>query len=168
MASPTAAAKAAAKLNPVVASNRRARHDYEILSEFECGIVLAGSEVKSQRDGKAVLNDAYARIDNGEMWIYSLHIPPWQYSHGFGSVVDNTRQRKLLMHKSDIERLGHRVALERLQLIPLRVYFVNGRAKVEVALARGRNKGDKRQAMADRDSKREIDRALGRRNKGME
>ena len=148
-----------AKTNPIVASNRRARHEYEILSEFECGIVLAGAEVKSLRDGKAVVTDAFARVDDGELWLHRMHIAPWTYAHGVGA-TDPDRPRKLLMHKSDIERLGQRLALERLNLIPLKVYFVDGRAKVELGLGRSRKAADKRQVLAERDSQREIERAM--------
>jgi SsrA-binding protein len=131
----------------------------EILSEFECGIVLAGAEVKSLRDGKAVITDSFARVDDGELWLHRLHIAPWTYAHGVGA-TDPDRPRKLLMHKTDIERIGQRLALERLNLIPLKIYFVGGRAKVELGLGRSRKAADKRQVLAERDSQREIERAM--------
>ncbi len=143
----------------VVAQNRRARHDYEILETVEAGIVLVGSEVKSLREGKAQLRDGYARVDDGELWLYAVHIPPWMFAAGFGA-HDPERKRKLLLHRKEIAHLGDRVAQEGLTLVPLSVYFREGRAKVEIALARGRRTYDKRRALAERDSRREQERAL--------
>lgn len=148
-----------------IASNRRARHDYEILDTVEAGVVLTGSEVKSLRLSQVQMADSFARARNGEIWLEGVHIAPYQFAVGVGA-HDPDRSRKLLMHRSEIERWTDRVARERLVLIPLSIYFSEGRAKVELALARGRTKGDKRQAIAERDSRREMDRALGRRTKG--
>jgi len=149
----------------LIASNRKARHDYSILDVVEAGIMLQGSEVKSLREGHIQLVDSYARIVRGEVWLEGVHIAPYQFAHGVGA-HDPNRPRKLLLNRSEITRLDARVSQERLALIPLSVYFKDGRAKVELALAAGRTKGDKRQAIAKKDAQREIDRELGRRAKG--
>ncbi|MCU1346008.1 MAG: smpB [Acidimicrobiia bacterium] len=149
-----------------IASNRRARHDFDITDSLECGIALQGSEVKSLREAKVQIADSFARIENGEAWVYGIHISP--YSHAFGvGAHDPDRARKLLMHKSEVEKLGSRVALERVSLVPLRLYFVDGRAKLELGIGKGRKQEDRRQAMKERDAKKEMDRALGRAAKGM-
>lgn len=150
-----------------VASNRRARHDYTILDTLEAGIVLQGSEVKSLRLAQVQLADAYARVRNGEVWLEGVHIAPYAFATGVGA-HDPDRSRKLLMHRNEIDRLSDRIDRERLSLVPLSIYFSDGRAKVELGLAKGRTKGDKRQAIAERDSKREIERALGRSAKGVD
>jgi len=150
----------------VVASNRRARHDYVILDVVEAGLVLAGSEVKSLRSGQVQLADAYARMRQGECWLEGVHIAPYNNATGFGA-HDPDRPRKLLLHADQIDRLGARVAQERLALVPLSIYFRDGRAKVELALAKGRTKGDRRQAIAERDARAETERALGRHRKGV-
>ena len=150
----------------LVASNRKARHDYSVLDTVEAGIVLHGSEVKSLRAGQVQLADAYARVIRGEVWLDGVHIAPYSFAVGVGAHEPN-RSRKLLLHGREIERLAARVAQEQLSLVPLALYFKDGRAKVELALAKGRTRGDKRNAMAERDSKREIQRALGRERKGM-
>ncbi len=143
----------------LVASNRRARREYEILDTVEAGMVLHGSEVKSLRDGNAQLADAYARVERDEMWLHNLHIPHWQTSAGFGAhQVD--RSRKLLLHRHEIERLGSRIAQERLTLVPLSIYFSSGRAKIELALARGKKLHDKRETIKRRDADREAERAM--------
>jgi SsrA-binding protein len=129
--------------------------------------VLRGAEVKSLRLGQVQLADAYARIDRGECWLEGVHIAPYGSATGFGA-VDPDRRRKLLLHAAEIDRLGRRVAQERLALVPLAIYFKDGRAKVELALAKGRTKGDRRQAIAERDAKAEAAQALGRQRKGME
>ncbi len=129
-----------------VAQNRRARHEYEILETFEAGIVLQGSEVKSLREGKAQLSDAYARVDGGEMWLF-VHIPPWQYATGFGA-HDPERRRKLLLHRDQIDELMGKTQQQSLTLVPLSLYFNDGRAKVELALAKGRRLYDKRHAIS--------------------
>ncbi|WP_419922707.1 SsrA-binding protein SmpB [Candidatus Poriferisodalis sp.] len=147
----------------VVASNRRARRNYEVLDTFECGIVLAGTEVKSLRGGGAQMGDAYARVRNDEMWLMGLHIAPWGHaSAAMGHVVD--RSRKLLMHRAEINRLRARTEQDRLQLIPLSIYFTEGRAKLELALARGRRLYDKRQAIRKRETDREAQRAIRHRS----
>jgi SsrA-binding protein len=136
----------------LVITNRRARHDYLVLDTWECGIVLEGAEVKSLREGRANLQDAYARVDDGdEVWLFGMHVSPYVYSRGD---LDPVRRRKLLLHRREIAEL------RRGTLVPLRVYFKDGRAKVELALARGKRAYDKRQALAERDAKREAERAL--------
>lgn len=152
--------------NTTLASNRKARHDYEILDVVEAGIVLVGSEVKSLRSGQVQLADAYARILNGEVWLDGVHISPYRFAVGVGA-HDPDRPKKLLLHRAEIERLHDRVARERLSLVPLSFKLIDGRVKVELALARGRKKGDKRQVIAERDVQREIARNLGRQRKGM-
>jgi SsrA-binding protein len=150
----------------IVASNRRARHDYELLDVVEAGLVLKGSEVKSLREGKAQIADGYAAVEGGEMYLHSLHIPPYSFAVGYGG-HDPDRRRKLLLHRAEIERLGARVAQDRLTLVPLAVYFKDGRAKVEIALARGRKVHDKRQAIAQRDVELELRKLRGRSAKGI-
>ena len=142
-----------------VATTRRARHDYDILETYECGIVLHGSEVKSLRDGKAQLADAYARVDDGELWLFGVHIPPWQYATGFGS-QDPDRRRKLLLHRKEIDELMGRSQQQALTMVPLSLYFRDGRAKVQLALAKGRKLHDKRQAILTREAEREASRAV--------
>jgi SsrA-binding protein len=145
----------------VVATNRQAGRDYEILDTFEAGMVLNGNEVKSLREAKVTLNDSYARVIDGEVWLLSLHIGA--YSHADTQLEINTdRDRKLLMHRAEILRLGARIAQDRLTLVPLSLYFKEGRAKIELGLARGKAKGDKRQDIAKRDADREADRAMAR------
>lgn len=151
----------------VIASNRKARRDYAILDTIETGIVLRGSEVKSLRLGHLQMADAYARVINGAIWLDGIHIPPYRFAHGVGA-HDPDRPRKLLLHSREIERIAAEVAQERLALVPLAFYFKDGKVKVELALARGRTKGDKRNAMAERDAQRDIQRALGRQAKGRE
>ena len=145
----------------VVASNRRARRDYEILDTFECGMVLTGSEVKSLREANVQMNDGFGRVENNEMWLLNVNISPWLHSAAHSGHVEN-RKRKLLMHRSEINRLRARVDQERLSLIPLSIYFKDGRAKLELALARGRKLYDKRQALAKRESDLEAQRAMRR------
>jgi SsrA-binding protein len=143
----------------VVASNKRAYHDYEISETIEAGIVLYGSEVKALRDGKAQLKDSYARIESHEMLLVGLHIPPYSYAHGFGA-HNPDRSRKLLLHRDEIDDLGQRIAEQKLTLLPLSIYFLNGRAKIELGLGRGRKTQDKRSNLAERDAQRDIDRAM--------
>ena len=159
MAAKRAAAREARGGDRTVATNRRARHDYDILETVECGIVLQGSEVKSLRAGKAQLADAYARVDDGELWLYGVHIPPWQFATGWGS-HDPDRKRKLLLHRKEIDELMGRSQQQALTLVPLSLYFRDGRAKVQLALARGRKLHDKRQAILSRDAQREAARAI--------
>ena len=151
----------------VVAANRKARRDFVILDTYEAGLVLVGSEVKSLRAGHVQLADAYARVRGGEVWLEGVHIAPYAFARGFGA-HDPDRPRKLLLRIDEIARLRARVTQDRLTLVPLSIYFKDGRAKVELALARGRHKGDRRQAMAEADAKREAERALGRQRKGLE
>jgi SsrA-binding protein len=138
----------------VVASNRRARHDYEIIESTECGIVLQGSEVKSLRAGRIALQDSYARIVDGEMWLFGVHIPPYAQANGFGA-HDPDRRRKLLLHRRQIDEWMGKSQQQSLTMVPLSIYFKDGRAKAEVALARGRRQYDKRHAIATRDASRE-------------
>jgi SsrA-binding protein len=149
----------------VVASNRRARYDFDILDTLEAGVMLVGSEVKSLREGKVQLADAYARVINGEAWLHGVHIAPYSMAQGFGS-HEPDRARKLLLHREEIDRLRARIDQDRLVLVPLALYFKEGRAKVEIALARGRRHADRRQAIAERDAKREADRAMASRRRG--
>lgn len=140
-----------------MATNRRARHDYEIIDTFECGIVLRGSEVKSLRDAQVQVKDAYADIRGGEVWIERLHIAPYGFASGGGHEPE--RARKLLLHRREIDRLTGKVNEAGLTLIPLQVYFKDGKAKVELALAKGRRTYDKRQKIRERMEQREMDRA---------
>ncbi len=143
----------------MVASNRRARANYDVLDTFECGIVLRGTEVKSIRARNVQMDEAYAVVRRNEMWLMGLHIAPWSHAAAHDAhVVD--RPRKLLLQRAEIDRLRARVERERLQLIPLSLYFVNGFAKVELALAKSRRLYDKRQALRKRESDREAERAL--------
>lgn len=153
------AASARPKGPRLVAQNRKARHDYTVLETFECGIALKGSEVKSLREGHVQLRDAYARVDDGELWLHGVNIAQYTYASGFGA-VDPDRKRKLLMHRREIDRLAGRTQQESLTLVPLSIYFKEGRAKIEIALARGRKTYDKRHAIAARDAEREADRAI--------
>jgi SsrA-binding protein len=149
----------------IVAQNRRARHDYEILETVEAGLELVGSEVKSLREGKAQIRDAYARVDDGEMWLFGMHVPPWVFAAGFGA-HDPERRRRLLLHRREIIELGNRVAQDGLTLVPLALYFRDGRAKLSLGLARGRKTYDKRHALAERDARRDVERALSGRERG--
>lgn len=145
-----------------VAQNRKARHDYEILDRYEAGLVLAGSEVKSLRAGKVQLRDSYARVQDNELWLHGVHVAPYAFASGFGA-VDPDRPRKLLLHRREIEELNRRTTQDSLTLVPLAIYFKDGRAKVDLALARGRRSYDKRAAIASRDAAREAEReAAGR------
>jgi len=141
----------------LVITNRKARHDYLVLDSWEAGIALAGAEVKSIRGGRANLQDAYARVEDGEVWLYGMHVSPYAFSRGD---LDPVRRRKLLLHQKEIVELARGTAEKGHTLVPLRVYFKDGRAKVELALARGKRSYDKRQALAERDAKREAERAL--------
>ena len=138
--------------------NRRARHDYHIDETFEAGLVLTGSEVKSLRAGKAQLKDSHARIKNGEVWLFNAHISEYRPSAQFGH--EPTRSRKLLLHKREIERLIGKVKERGLTLVPLRLYFKNGRAKVELGVARGKKLYDKREVKKKAEAAREIRKAM--------
>jgi SsrA-binding protein len=142
----------------LIADNRRARHEYHLLERVEAGLALAGSEVKSLRNGKATLQRAYADARQGELWLVGLHIPP--YEQASGATADPDRDRKLLLHRRQIDQLSAKVAERGLTLVPTRLYFKNGRVKVELALARGKELRDKRRDIADRESKRRIERTL--------
>ncbi len=157
-------AKLASAGRQIVASNRKARHDYEILETLEAGMVLVGAEVKSLREAKVQIRDAYARVERGEMLLLGLHINQYAYSHAFRPNPD--RARKLLLHKRQIVELGNRLAQEGLVLIPLDIHFVDGRAKVDLGLAKPRKLHDKRHAIADRDAARDISRELSRHRSG--
>jgi SsrA-binding protein len=148
-----------------VATNRKARHDYDVLDTFECGIALVGSEVKSIRDGKVQLRDAYARVQDGEVWLHAVHVSPYAFAHGKDG-HDPDRPRKLLLHRWEIDELAERTQRKPLTLVPLSMYFKDGKAKVELGLARGRKNYDKRAAIAERDANREADRAVARARRG--
>jgi len=147
-----------------VAQNRKARHDYNILDTYEAGIVLGGTEVKSLREGRASLADAFATVDEGEVWLRNAHIP--EYSHGTWTNHTARRTRKLLLNRREITRLERDLADAGTTLIPLSIYFSDGYAKVEIALATGKREYDKRQTLAEREGKREAERALAARNRG--
>ncbi|OHV04406.1 SsrA-binding protein SmpB [Mycobacterium talmoniae] len=149
----------------VVATNRKARHDYAIVEVFEAGVALVGTEVKSLREGHASLVDAFATVDDGEVWLRNMHIP--EYHHGTWTNHAPRRNRKLLLHRRQIDVLVGKLRDGNLTLVPLSVYFLHGKVKVELALARGKQAHDKRQDLARRDAQREITRAMGRRVKGM-
>lgn len=145
----------------VIASNRRARFDYEILDTYEAGVVLEGSEVKSARDGKAQLKDSFAHIRDGEIFLVGSYIGPYAFARGGGHEPERTR--KLLLQRRQIDRLGSELAEKGLTLVPLRLYFKDGKVKVELGLARGKRTIDKREVQKERDQQREMDRALHRR-----
>jgi len=151
--------------NTVVATNRQARRDFEILDEWEAGVMLQGSEVKSLRESKVQLADAYARLVAGEPWLIGLHISPYSHAASQGSHLPD-RDRKLLLHQHEIDDIRHRLEQERLTLVPLSLYFKEGRCKVEVGLGRGRKDYDKRQVIAKRDAERETRRIVVRNTKG--
>lgn len=144
-----------------VARNRAARHNFEILDTIECGMVLRGSEVKSARGGHVQIAEAFAAVRDGEFAVHNLHIAPWSTSARH-SGHDPLRVRRLLAHRREIDRLAFRVATERLSLVPLEMYFKDGRAKLLVGIGKGKKQADKRRTLADRDAKREADRAIGR------
>ncbi|HYS34723.1 MAG TPA: SsrA-binding protein SmpB [Pseudonocardiaceae bacterium] len=148
----------------VIASNRKARHDYTILDTYEAGVVLVGTEVKSLRLGRASLVDSFATVDDGEVWLRGLHIP--EYDRGTWTNHEPRRTRKLLLHKSEILRLIGKTKESGLSLVPLTMYFKDGKVKVEIGLGRGKKAYDKRQALAKRDAEREISKAFGRAVKG--
>ena len=149
----------------LIAQNKRARHDYAIEDVYEAGLVLTGTEVKSLRAGRASLTDGFATIDDGEAWLRGVHIP--EYAQGTWTNHEPRRARKLLLRREELRRIAGKVAESGVTLVPLALYFKDGYAKVDLAVARGRKSYDKRQAIAERESRREIDRAAGRRSKGM-
>jgi SsrA-binding protein len=149
----------------LVAQNKKARHDYDVVDTFEAGLVLTGTEVKSLRKGRASLVDGYASIRDGEMWLHGVHIP--EYTEGTWNNHAPRRVRKLLLHRKEIDSLLGTTKESGIALVPLSLYFKEGRAKVEIAVARGRKAHDKRQVLAERDAQKEIRNALGRSAKGM-
>ncbi|MDQ4116658.1 MAG: SsrA-binding protein SmpB [Actinomycetota bacterium] len=148
----------------VIAQNRRARHDFSILDTYEAGVALMGTEVKSLRMGRASMADAFATIDDGEIWLRGLHIP--EYLRGSWTNHEPRRTRKLLLHREEIDRLLGKTREGGLTLVPLSLYFSDGKVKCEIALARGKKAYDKRADMAKRDADREMQRAIGRAAKG--
>lgn len=148
----------------VICENRRARFRYHLDESFEAGLELVGSEVKSLRAGKAHLNDAYGRIRKGELFLINAHIAPYEQANRQNHEPE--RDRKLLLHRREIDRIGGRIRERGYTLVPIRLYFKGGRAKVELALARGKKHHDKRQAVAERESKRQVERAMKRKRQG--
>ncbi len=149
----------------MIAQNKKARHDYHIEDTFEAGLVLMGTEVKSLRMGRASLVDGFVDIDNHEAWLQGVHIP--EYTQGTWTNHAARRKRKLLLHRDEIDKIERRVNEKGLTVVPLALYFVNGRAKVELALAKGKKSWDKRAAIAERTAKREAEQDMGRKLKGM-
>lgn len=147
----------------VIAENRKAFHDYFIEDRIEAGIILTGTEIKSIRNGRINLKDSYARIDNGEIWVHQLHISPYEQGNRFNH--DPLRPRKLLLHRSEINKLVGKIQQQGLTLIPIKIYLKKGMAKVELAVGQGKKNYDKRQALAEKEGKRDIERALRDRNK---
>ena len=145
----------------VIASNRRARFDYELLETFEAGIVLSGSEVKSLRGGHASLGEAFARVDGGEIWLENMHVAPYEQGEKRG--YDPRRRRKLLMHRKEIDRLAGVTAEKGLTLVPIQLYFAHGLAKVQIGLGRGKARFEKRQSVIEREARREMERATSHR-----
>src|SRR4051812_13276 len=144
-----------------VATNRQAAYRYNLLDKLEAGMVLTGTEVKSLRGGKAQIKDGYAQLRDGELWLYNVHIPP--YANAYRDNHEPERPRKLLLHKAELERIEGRVREKGLTLVPTRIYFANGRAKTEIAVAKGKDVGDKREAIKRRDMQRDMDRAMAER-----
>lgn len=153
------------ELDKVVARNKKARHDYHLESPLEAGLVLVGTEVKSLRAGRASLVDGFVDIDGGEAWLHGVVIP--EYAQGTWTNHASRRKRKLLLHRSEIDKLQRKVSESGLTIIPLSLYFKDGRAKVEIALARGKKTWDKRHSLAERQANREVEAAVSRRLKGM-
>lgn len=154
-----------AREDRVIATNKKAYHDYFIDETFECGIALTGTEVKSLRENRATLRDSFATVRKGEVWLHGVHISP--YSHGNRANVDTDRHRKLLLHKKEIRYLIGKTKEKGYTLVPLRMYFApNNKAKVEIGLARGKKLYDKRDSIAKRDQERDMQRALRERQKG--
>jgi SsrA-binding protein len=151
-------------MGETVALNRRARHEFTIEDTIEAGIVLTGTEIKSIRDNKISIAEAYARVEKGEAWLVGAHIAPWAGGNRMNH--EPRRDRKLLLHRLEIDRLMGRAKAKGLTIVPLRVYFSRGRAKVELGLARGKQLHDKRRDIADRDSRRDMERELAAHHKG--
>ena len=150
----------------LIAQNKKARHDYHIEDTFEAGLVLVGTEVKSLRMGRASLVDGFVDIEGHEAWLHGVHIP--EYSQGTWTNHAARRKRKLLLNRAEIDKIERRVNEKGLTIVPLSLYFLDGRAKVEIALARGKKTWDKRHSLAERQANREKEQALGRRLKGMD
>jgi SsrA-binding protein len=150
----------------LIAQNKKARHDYLIEDTFEAGMVLMGTEVKSLRQGRASLVDGFVDIDGHEAWLHGVHIP--EYTQGTWTNHSARRKRKLLLNRVEIDKIERRVNEKGLTVIPLAIYFLDGRAKVEIALAKGKKSWDKRHALAERQATRETEQAIGRRAKGMD
>ncbi|MDT0343018.1 SsrA-binding protein SmpB [Streptomyces litchfieldiae] len=142
----------------LIAQNKKARHDYHILDTYECGLVLTGTEVKSLRMGRASLVDGFAQIDGGEVWLHNVHVP--EYAQGTWTNHSARRKRKMLLHRSEIDKLIGKTQETGVTLVPLALYFKDGRVKVEVALARGKREYDKRQTLREKQDRREADRAV--------
>lgn len=152
-----------AKRELIAVQNRKARHDYEVMGRYETGIVLRGTEVKSLRAGRANLKDSFALVERGEIFLHKVHIAHYERGNNFNH--DPERVRKLLLHRSEIRRLTGRTQQQGLALVPLKIYFKRGRAKVELALVRGKKQFDKRQTLAQRQADRDIERALKERHR---
>jgi SsrA-binding protein len=142
----------------LIAQNKKARHDYHILDTYECGLVLTGTEVKSLRQGRASLADGFAQLDGGEAWLHNVHIP--EYSQGTWTNHSARRRRKLLLHRAEIDKLVGKTQESGLTIVPLALYFKDGRAKVEVALAKGKKDYDKRQTLREKQDRRETERVV--------
>ncbi|HNI36364.1 MAG TPA: SsrA-binding protein SmpB [Microthrixaceae bacterium] len=145
----------------VIATNRAARHNYVLSDTFEAGIVLRGSEVKALRESKVQIVDAFAQLSGGELWLHNLHVAPYSFSQSY-SGHDPLRVRKLLLNRRELEKIRRKQLSDRLNIVPLRIYFKDGKAKVEIALAKGKTKGDRRQDIAKRDADRDARNAMGR------
>ncbi|MEV4436421.1 SsrA-binding protein SmpB [Streptomyces sp. NPDC049585] len=142
----------------LIAQNKKARHDYHLLTTYECGLVLTGTEVKSLRQGRASLVDGFVHIDGGEAWLHNVHVP--EYSQGTWTNHSARRKRKLLLHRAEIDKLASKADETGHTIVPLSLYFKDGRAKVEIALARGKKEYDKRQTLREKQDRREADRAI--------
>jgi SsrA-binding protein len=149
----------------LVAQNKKARHDYAIDDTYEAGLVLQGTEVKSLRQGRASLVDGFVDIDGGEAWLHGVHIP--EYSQGTWTNHSARRKRKLLLNRIEIDKIERRVSEKGLSVVPLSLYFLDGRAKVEIGIGKGKKSWDKRNTLAERQANREVEQAVGRRLKGM-
>ncbi|MER7608698.1 SsrA-binding protein SmpB [Nocardioides sp. NPDC023903] len=149
----------------MIAQNKKARHDYHIEDTYEAGMVLQGTEVKSLREGRASLVDGFIDIDRGEAWIHGIHIP--EYLNGTWTNHAARRKRKLLLHRAEIDKIERKVSEKGLTVVPLALYFLNGRAKVEIGVAKGKKSWDKRNTIAERTAKREAEVEVGRKLKGM-
>ncbi|MFN8050773.1 MAG: SsrA-binding protein SmpB [Acidimicrobiales bacterium] len=144
-----------------IATNRAARHNYTLSDTFEAGIVLRGSEVKSLRESKVQIVDAFGQLSNNELWLHNLHIAPYSFSQSY-SGHDPLRVRKLLLNRRELEKIRRKQLADRLNIVPTRIYFKDGKAKVEIALGKGKTKGDRRQDLAKKDAERDVRNAMGR------